>query len=88
MSLKVIIIMLSITLVAGILKTRNNISSYIALNKSCQVLEKTIQELEQDIRGLEEEILRINQSKSYVSKLLKDRYHIVNENEEILFLAD
>ena len=61
---------------------------YFKLQESRNILLETITKLEQETLLLEEEIHKIKNSKSYVHKILRDKYHLINEDEEIIFFAD
>lgn len=63
------------------------ISNYFALTGSRDLLEKTVDELEIETQKLANEIHNIKSSKRYAEKVLKDRYHVTDQNESIIFFA-
>ena len=61
---------------------------YLNLQKSKAILSITIEELKAEIKAMEKEIDRIESSKSYALRILKDKYHLTTKDEEVLFFAD
>ena len=72
----------------GMTQGQNSFRDYWELNNSRQVLAKTVETLQSDIDGLETEIHKLKSSKSYARKVLRDKYHVLNEGEEIIFITD
>ena len=72
-------------LIVGMLRGDRSLGDYFALREKEQLIEKTVVALEGDIHTLQEEIYRIENSKEYASKVLRDKYHILLENEELIF---
>lgn len=62
--------------------------NYLKLLKSKEILADTIEKLEVKNKDLEDEIERITNSKSYALKVLRERYHLTEENEKIIFFTD
>ena len=61
---------------------RNDFSKLI--NKK-QILTEVVQQLKKENEILMTEIDRINNSSEYAKKVFKEKYHILNENEQMLF---
>ncbi len=78
----------SIVLAWGSLRGENSLEKYLELSASLDVLESTIQQLRSDVSDLNEEINRIENSPTYAKKVLRDKYHVTEENEVIIFFAD
>lgn len=75
-------------LLIGTLRGENSILDYFKLRKSQDILESTIRKLKANNEGLSEEIRKIKNSPEYARKVLRDKYHITDPNENIMFFAD
>jgi cell division protein FtsB len=51
-------------------------------------LQERVSELEAENASLSQEILRIKESKSYARKVLRDKYHVTDDDEKIVYYAD
>jgi cell division protein FtsB len=78
----------TLVIVIGILRGETSISRYFALSKSKSILEERVHELETENSELANEILRIKQSASYARKVLRDKYHVTDDGEKIVYYAD
>ena len=58
------------------------------LQKSRDLLIQANQKLEKEIKTINYEIEKIDKSKAYVRKQLKDRYHLTEKGEHIIFFAN
>lgn len=67
---------------------RGSIFDYFELKERQKVLEATVASLEKEIENLETEIHKIQSSKEYARHVLRDKYHVTEENEKILFYGD
>lgn len=72
----------------GVFRGETSIARYFTLTKSKQILEDRVSELETENAGLSQEILRIKESKSYARKVLRDKYHVTDDDEKIIYYAD
>ena len=63
-------------------------TSYLRLIKSKEILVEAIVALEQKNKHLENEIKKIKNSKNYALKVLRERYHLTEENEKIIFFSE
>ncbi|MGC5189163.1 septum formation initiator family protein, partial [Escherichia coli] len=61
---------------------------YFEIKKSREVLRQTVASLEQENETLAGEFERIRTSPSYARKVLRDKYHLTEEGEDIIFFAD
>jgi len=75
-------------LAVGTFRGDNSVFSYFELKKSRTNLEATVADLEKQNRELTEEITRLKKSKSYARKVLRDKYHVMDPDENIMFFAD
>ena len=84
------ILALASSVVLGIASIRGKTSfeDYFELKRSADVLSLALINLEKEITNLELEITRIEESSSYAQKVLRDKYHITDEGESIIFFAD
>jgi len=62
--------------------------NYLQLRKSRNTLEKAVLQLESKKTKLKTEITKIRNSKDYARKVLRDNYHLIEEDERIIFFAD
>ncbi len=75
-------------LLIGTLRGEGSILDYFKLKKSLEVLEDTISKIEGNNHELREEIRKIKSSPDYARKVLRDKYHITDSDEKIIFFAD
>lgn len=77
-----------VVLTIGILRGELGFSQYFALKRSQVILENTIAALEEENKNLSQDIKKLKESSRYARKLLRDRYHLTEENEHIVFFSD
>lgn len=75
-------------LVTGMLRGGSSINSYWDLRGSRDLLQQTINNLEKQNDNLQLEITKIKQSSDYAKKVLRDKYHVTEADESIVFFAD
>lgn len=75
-------------LIVGTLRGKSSINDYFELRQSQQVLEKTVEKLKTEVSQLESEITKVQKSRSYALKVLRDKYHVTQEGENIIFLSE
>ena len=63
-------------------------TNYLKLSQSSQVLEETLEELRSKNAELKEEIEKIRNSKNYARKVLRERYHLTEDDEKIIFFSE
>ena len=78
----------ALLLVVSSVRGGGGLFHYLNLQKSKAILSITIEELKAEIKAMEKEIDRIESSKSYALRILKDKYHLTTKDEEVLFFAD
>ena len=72
----------------GLWRGDTSVQQYIDLKRSEDVLSETVQDLEDKNSRLEQEIDRLAASPDYARKVLRDRYHVTDSGEKIVFFAD
>jgi cell division protein FtsB len=75
-------------IVIGVLRGQTSIASYFSLMKSKGILESTVDGLRAENARLSDEITRIRESKSYARKVLREKYHVTEDGEKIIYYAD
>jgi cell division protein FtsB len=78
----------AIVLNIGLFRGESSLKDYFELKKSKETLSKTVNTLAQENLALDEEIMRLKKSKSYARKILRDKYHVTEPDENIIFFAD
>lgn len=59
-----------------------------ALQDSQKLLAKAVENLDRENDNLAEEIEKIKRSREYSLKVLKDKYHLTEEGESIIFVPE
>ena len=72
----------------GMIRGTTTISSYYELKKSREILLRTVSALQGENNRLSAEIERIRTSPNYAKKVLRDKYHLTEPDEDIVFFAD
>lgn len=72
----------------GIVRGRRSLTHNYRLERSAAVLRQQLVQLEAENRALANEINKIKNSRSYARKVLRDRYHLTEHGENIVFFAD
>ena len=72
----------------GMIRGASSVEGYVALIKSKDVLEGTVGQLAQENAELQNEILKLRESPSYARKVLRDKYHVTDQGENIVFFAE
>lgn len=80
--------MLALVLVLGMIQGSSDLSRYLELKSNLINLHSTVNKIEKENEVLDTEIHRIKTSPLYARKVLKDRYHVVEDNEDIIFFPD
>lgn len=87
-SYRLIILGASLLFLLGIFRGPNPIAPFLELTKSHDVLKRSIEITKAKADRISSEIKRIEENPEYARKVLKDKYHITDENESIVFFAD
>lgn len=72
----------------GMFRGQTSISRYLSLKDSEVILSKAVADLERDNQKLETEISKLKTSKEYARKVLRDKYHVTDSDEKIIYFAD
>lgn len=72
----------------GMLRGSSGVQSFVELTKSRDVMQKTVAGLKQESEELSSEITRLKKSPSYAKKVLRDKYHVTDPDEDIVFFAE
>lgn len=83
-----VLVVAILTLTIASFRGQTNVFDYFDLKESSLVLKQALSDIEMDIDRLRLEIKRIKESPSYAHKVLRDKYHITEEGESIIFFAD
>ena len=77
-----------VVLATGIIRGRSTVTRTYQLERSAEILREQINQLTIENKKLSTEITKIENSKSYARKVLRDRYHFLDHNENIVFFAE
>lgn len=88
MGVRIVFCLTLVVLMIGTLRGEVSIMDYFKLRKSLDILEGTVEKLKTDNQDLSEEIRKIKSSPAYARKVLRDKYHVTEANEKIIFFAD
>ena len=72
----------------GVFRGPSRMSDFLELEKSREVLSRAVNNLKEENENLAEELSRIKSSPSYAKKILRDKYHVTEEDEDIIFFAE
>ena len=72
----------------GIFRGSSSFASYDELSKSRDVMRDTVSDLKQENDAIQNEIHRLLRSPGYARKVLRDKYHVTDPDENIVFFAD
>jgi cell division protein FtsB len=78
----------TVVIMNGIFRGETSVARYFSLSKSKTILEETVAGLKKENLHLREEINRINESAAYARKILREKYHVTDEDEKIIYYAD
>ncbi len=78
----------TIVITVGVLRGETSISRYFSLKKSRIVLEEAVASLKAENEQLAREVTMIKESKAYARKVLREKYHVTDDDEKIIYYAD
>lgn len=70
------------------IRGESSLQTYVELQRSQEVLGKTVNKLEDENRSLSQEIYKLKNSKEYARRVLRDKYHVTDADESIVYFAD
>ncbi len=86
--LRLLLIFGIVVLGVGIVRGRSSLTDRYRLAHSAAVLRQQLAQLAAENRELADEISKIKNSRSYARRVLRDRYHLTEQGENIVFFAD
>jgi cell division protein FtsB len=66
----------------------HSVSTYFSLKESQKVMSVAVTKLKAENSKLADEIVKLKKSKNYAKKVLRDKYHLTEEGEKIIFFAE
>ena len=78
----------TLVITVGIIKGESSIGRYFALKESERILSDAVASIEAENRKLSDEITKLNTSPDYARKVLRDKYHVTDDDEKIIYFAD
>lgn len=72
----------------GLVRGETSPRRLIELKKNQELLAATVSSLRQESAALTEEIARLKESPSYARKVLRDKYHVTDPDEDIVFFVE
>ena len=72
----------------GMVRGESTLKDYFELSKSREILKNTVENLKSENSDLSEEIVKLKKSPSYAKKVLRDKYHVTEPNENIIFFTE
>ena len=84
----VLMIVGCVVMCLGLARGTTTVTGYYELKKSREVLKQTVAALQTENEQLSAEIEKIRTSPNYARKVLRDKYHLTEANEDIVFFAD
>jgi cell division protein FtsB len=88
MLFRALLISALIILVLGTARGEQSIKKYFELKNSRDILKSSLDQIKAQNSQLQDEIYKIKNSPQYAEKILRDRYHIKDQDENIIFFAD
>jgi cell division protein FtsB len=83
-----LLVLAAIVLNVGIVRGSSTLDTYLNLRKSRDVLTNSVDRLRRENDELSTEIMRLKKSPNYARKVLRDKYHVTEQDESIVFFAD
>lgn len=75
-------------LLVGIIQGKISFADYWLLKEKRDLYAQKVKNLEEETQELELEIERVSYSKQYARKILREKYHLLEENEKIFFFSE
>jgi cell division protein FtsB len=82
-----LLLLAGFVLLVGTIRGEHSISTYFELQRSADVLSARIKALEIENQATSDEIHRLKKSSDYARKVLRDQYHVLDSNENIIFYS-
>ena len=78
----------TLVIAVGVFRGETSVGKFFSLSKSNVILEEAVVGLKAENEHLAGEIIQIKESKAYARKVLREKYHVTDENEKIIYYAD
>lgn len=88
LGLRFLILFGIVVLATGIVRGRSSVTRSYHLERNADILRHQIAQLVAENKALDAEITKIKKSSSYARKVLRDKYHLLDNGENIMFFAD
>lgn len=82
-----LLVLAGVVLLIGTIRGEHSISTYFELQRSSEVLANRINSLQQENQTISDEIGKLKKSSEYARKVLRDQYHVLDANENIIFYS-
>ena len=82
-----LMVVVPLVLILGIFRGEVSLDQYYQLSQKREELQAAVDSIQQRNEHLREEIKKLKKSSSYAKKVLRDKYHVMDEDEEIIFFA-
>lgn len=83
-----LLVFAALMLLVGIFRGDSSYAQFLELQQSRVVLENVVTSLRHQNQELLTEISKIKESPDYARKVYRDKYHLVEEGESIVFFAN
>ena len=78
----------TVVIAIGIVKGETSIERYFSLKESERILSSAVDAIDAENNRLSAEITKLKSSPEYARKTLRDKYHVTDEDEKIIYYAD
>lgn len=72
----------------SIAQGNHSIGGFFDLKRSHDLIEQTVEGIKLENEQIDTELTRISSSSDYANKVLRDKYHLIEEDEELIFFDD
>lgn len=84
-----ILLMWGVAVIAlAMFRGESSIDGYWTLVKSRDVLRGTVGQIAAENAAIQNEIIKLKESPNYARKVLRDKYHVVEQDENIVFFTE
>lgn len=83
-----LLLSMGMVLLFGTIRGESSIRTYLDLKQSRDILDDTVSQLQRENADLSKEINKIKKSPTYAKKILRDKYHVTEPNEQIIFFGE
>ncbi len=77
-----------VVLIVGISRGERAVEDYLSLRDTRDALLQTVEGIEASNENLRQEVTRLRRSPAFARRVLRDKYHITDADESIIFFAD